>query len=219
MNKLITLDFETLMYMLNSMFCPYFIGYKIQWNIDYISWFLSHCYRGFASENPDLVQLKSLLAGLTLPIKTGSSDVTAEDKDGKCSVISKHDENQMTIFGFSLKFPLLHQAEDSSSSGSLPLVSISASTALSLADMTKYLKKISRGEAIEGETHKKSSVYNVESKILWMWKMNNLLLLSDVLDVLTEVDEKSKRNPEIIQYFVVSQRMCSGQWWKNYSDF
>lgn len=35
-------------------------------------------------------------------------------------------------------------------------------------------------------------------------KMNDLLLLTDVLDVLSEVDEKSKRNPEIIQYFVVS---------------
>lgn len=39
-------------------------------------------YRGLASENPDLVQLKSLLAGLTLPVKTGSSDITAEDRDG-----------------------------------------------------------------------------------------------------------------------------------------
>lgn len=44
-------------------------------------------------------------------------------------------------------------------------------------------------------------------------KMVTFLL--DVLDVLTEVDEKSKRNPEIIQYFVVSlfnevhhERMC-----------
>ncbi|MCI4392221.1 hypothetical protein PGIGA_G00143530 [Pangasianodon gigas] len=112
----------------------------------------SDILQALASENPDLVQLKSLLAGLTLPVKTGSSDITAEDRD----------------------------AEDSSS-GSLPLVSISASTALSSADMTKYLKKISGGEAIE-----------------------------DVLDVLTELDEKSKRNPEIIQYFVNDlQRLMS----------
>lgn len=27
----------------------------------------------------------------------------------------------------------------------------------------------------------------------------------DVLEVLTEVDEKSRRSPEIIQYFIVSQ--------------
>lgn len=55
---------------------------------------LSFYYRGLASENPDLVQLKSLLAGLTLPVKTGSSDVTAEDKDGNFyhSVILKHNK-------------------------------------------------------------------------------------------------------------------------------
>lgn len=28
---------------------------------------------------------------------------------------------------------------------------------------------------------------------------------ADVLEVLTEVDEKSRRSPEIIQYFIVSQ--------------
>uniref|UniRef100_A0A4W4DNX1 DUF3677 domain-containing protein n=1 Tax=Electrophorus electricus TaxID=8005 RepID=A0A4W4DNX1_ELEEL len=104
----------------------------------------SDVLQGLSSENPDLVQLKSLLAGLTLPVKTTSTEITAEDS----------------------------HAEDSSA-GSLPLVSISASTPLTSADMTKYLKKISQGEAIE-----------------------------DVLEVLTEVDEKSKRNPEIIQYFV-----------------
>ncbi|XP_062868566.1 integrator complex subunit 1 [Trichomycterus rosablanca] len=112
----------------------------------------SDILQGLAAENPDLVQLKSLLAGLTLPMKTGSSEMAAEDKDG-----------------------------EDSSSGSLPLVNISASTALSSADMTKYLKKISKGEAIE-----------------------------DVLEVLTQVDEKSKRNPEIIQYFVNDlQRLMS----------
>ncbi|XP_072532490.1 integrator complex subunit 1 isoform X2 [Salminus brasiliensis] len=113
----------------------------------------SDVLQGLSSENPDLVQLKSLLAGLTLPVKTGSSEITAEDKE----------------------------TAEESSAGSLPLVSISASTPLTSADMTKYLKKISRGEAIE-----------------------------DVLEVLTEVDEKSKRNPEIIQYFVNDlQRLMS----------
>lgn len=85
----------------------------------------------------------------------GSSDISSEDKDGKCSVISIQNQNQMTISSFCLKVPLLRIAEDSSSSGSLPLVSISATAALSSADMAKYLKKISGGEAIEGETHKK----------------------------------------------------------------
>lgn len=112
----------------------------------------SDVLQGLSTENPDLVQLKSLLAGLTLPVKSGSSENAAEDRD----------------------------AEDSSS-GSLPLVNISASMPLTAADMTKCLKKISKGEAIE-----------------------------DVFEGLTEVDEKSKRNPEIIQYFVNDlQRLMS----------
>uniref|UniRef100_A0A8C1J123 Integrator complex subunit 1 n=1 Tax=Cyprinus carpio TaxID=7962 RepID=A0A8C1J123_CYPCA len=107
----------------------------------------SDVLQGLSTENPDLVQLKSLLAGLTLP---------------------------------SLSLTLCISAEDSSS-GSLPLVNISASMPLTAADMTKCLKKISKGEAIE-----------------------------DVFEGLTEVDEKSKRNPEIIQYFVNDlQRLMS----------
>ncbi|XP_010782649.1 integrator complex subunit 1-like [Notothenia coriiceps] len=95
------------------------------------------------AENPELVQLKSLLAGLTLPVRRSSSEVYPEE------------------------------GEDDVSTGSLPLVSISASVSLSAADMTMYLKKMSRGGAVE-----------------------------DVLEVLTEVDEKSRRSPEIIQYFI-----------------
>ncbi|XP_068451864.1 integrator complex subunit 1-like [Clinocottus analis] len=99
--------------------------------------------QGLCAENPDLVQLKSLLAGLTLPVKRSSAENAPEDRD------------------------------DDMSTGSLPLVNISASVSLSAADMTMYLKKMSRGEAVE-----------------------------DVLEVLTEVDEKSRRSPEIIQYFI-----------------
>lgn len=99
--------------------------------------------QALCAENPDLVQLKSLLAGLTLPVKSSSSEVTAEERD------------------------------DDVGTGSLPLVNISASVSISAADMTMYLKKMSRGEAVE-----------------------------DVLEVLTEVDEKSRRSPEIIQYFI-----------------
>uniref|UniRef100_A0A3B3QNR6 Integrator complex subunit 1 n=1 Tax=Paramormyrops kingsleyae TaxID=1676925 RepID=A0A3B3QNR6_9TELE len=102
----------------------------------------SDILQGLSSENPDLVQLKSLLAGLTLPVKAGSSESAADDR------------------------------EEDAPTGSLPLVSISASAPLTAADMTKYLKKISMGEAVE-----------------------------DVLEALSEVEEKSKRNPEIIQYF------------------
>ncbi|XP_037545218.1 integrator complex subunit 1 [Nematolebias whitei] len=94
------------------------------------------------AENPDLVQLKSLLAGLTLPVSSSCAEVTAEERD------------------------------DDVSTASLPLVNISASFSLSAADLTTYSKKMSKGEAVE-----------------------------DMLEVLTEVDEKSRRSPEIIQHF------------------
>ncbi|XP_062303542.1 integrator complex subunit 1 isoform X1 [Osmerus eperlanus] len=111
----------------------------------------SDILQALSSENPELGQLKSLLAGLTLPVKAGSSEVSEEDK------------------------------EDDSSAGSLPMVSISASSPVTAADMTMCLKKMSRGEAVE-----------------------------DMLEVLAEVDEKSKRSPEIIQYFANDlQRLMS----------
>uniref|UniRef100_A0A3Q2YRT2 Integrator complex subunit 1 n=1 Tax=Hippocampus comes TaxID=109280 RepID=A0A3Q2YRT2_HIPCM len=103
----------------------------------------SDILQSMSAENPDLVQLKSLLAGLTLPVKSSSTEVSTEDGD------------------------------DEMAAGSLPLVNISASVPLSGTDMTTYLRNISRGEAME-----------------------------DVLEVLTEVDEKSRRSPEIIQYFI-----------------
>ncbi|XP_077474311.1 integrator complex subunit 1 isoform X2 [Stigmatopora argus] len=99
--------------------------------------------QNMSAENPDLVQLKSLLAGLTLPVKSLSAEVSTEYGD------------------------------DEMATSSLPLVNISTSVPLTAADMTMYLRKISRGEAME-----------------------------DVLEVLTEVDDKSKRNPEMIQYFI-----------------
>ncbi|XP_063042002.1 integrator complex subunit 1 isoform X2 [Engraulis encrasicolus] len=112
----------------------------------------SDILQGLSSENPDLVQLKSLLAGLTLPVRSGSSESHAEDRD-----------------------------EDSNPGSNLPLVSISSATPVTAGDMTKYLRKMSRGEAVE-----------------------------DVLEVLTEVEEKSKRSPEIIQHFTNDlQRLMS----------
>nr|XP_015215216.1 PREDICTED: integrator complex subunit 1 isoform X1 [Lepisosteus oculatus]XP_015215217.1 PREDICTED: integrator complex subunit 1 isoform X1 [Lepisosteus oculatus]XP_015215218.1 PREDICTED: integrator complex subunit 1 isoform X1 [Lepisosteus oculatus] len=112
----------------------------------------SDILQGLSSENPDLVQLKSLLAGLTLPVRSGVSETVSEDREA-----------------------------EESSAGSLPLVSISASAPLTASDMAKYLKNIARGEAIE-----------------------------DILEVLSEVDEKSKRSPEIIPYFTSDlQRLMS----------
>ncbi|XP_039629898.1 integrator complex subunit 1 [Polypterus senegalus] len=103
----------------------------------------SDIFLGLSSENPDLMQLKSLLAVLTLPVKSGPTDNSMEDR------------------------------EEESTTGSLPLVSISASASLTASDVTKYLKNISTNESLEG-----------------------------TLEVLTDVDEKSKRSPEILPYFM-----------------
>lgn len=90
---------------------------------------------------------------------------------------------------------------DDLTTGSLALVNISASVPLGPADMTIYLKKISRGEAVEGQ-YLPSRLYGKAS----LEESLHLLLLSvDVLEVLSEVDEKSRRCPEMIQYFIVSQ--------------
>uniref|UniRef100_A0A3Q1GUR2 Integrator complex subunit 1 n=1 Tax=Acanthochromis polyacanthus TaxID=80966 RepID=A0A3Q1GUR2_9TELE len=80
---------------------------------------LQNFQRTLSFEFIHLVQLKSLLAGLTLPMKSSSAEVSAEERD------------------------------DDVSTGSLPLVNISASFSLSAADMTMYMKKMSRGEAVE----------------------------------------------------------------------
>ena len=39
--------------------------------------------RVLCAENPDLVQLKSLLAGLTLPVRRSSSEVDPEEGEGE----------------------------------------------------------------------------------------------------------------------------------------
>ena len=50
---------------------------------------------------------------------------------------------------------------DDVATGSLPLVNISASVSLSAADMTMYLKKMSRGEAVEGNCLTAAAVSHV----------------------------------------------------------
>lgn len=42
--------------------------------------------RSLCAENPDLVQLKSLLAGLTLPVKK-SAEVAPQEQDGEFQLI------------------------------------------------------------------------------------------------------------------------------------
>lgn len=75
-----------------------------------VSWCKACVYflsvRGLSTENPDLVQLKSLLAGLTLPVKCGSSESSAEDGDGRSSNHKrlKRQQQRLTQFSRSLCF-------------------------------------------------------------------------------------------------------------------
>ncbi|KAB0403447.1 hypothetical protein E2I00_001896, partial [Balaenoptera physalus] len=73
-------------------------------------------------DSSDLVMLKSLLAGLSLPSRDGRAD-RGLDEEG----------------------------EDESSAGPLPLVSISLFTPLTAAEMAPYVKRLSRGQTVEGK--------------------------------------------------------------------
>ncbi|XP_044792301.1 integrator complex subunit 1 isoform X2 [Bubalus bubalis] len=103
-------------------------------------------------DSSDLVMLKSLLAGLSLPSRDGGPD-RALDEEG----------------------------EDESSAGSLPLVSVYIFAPLTAAEMAPYMKRLSRGQTVE-----------------------------DLLEVLSDVDEMSRRRPEILGFFSTSlQRLMS----------
>uniref|UniRef100_G1RB59 Integrator complex subunit 1 n=1 Tax=Nomascus leucogenys TaxID=61853 RepID=G1RB59_NOMLE len=71
-------------------------------------------------DNSDLVMLKSLLAGLSLPSRDDRTD-RGLDEEG----------------------------EEESSAGSLPLVSVSLFTPLTAAEMAPYMKRLSRGQTVE----------------------------------------------------------------------
>lgn len=103
-------------------------------------------------DNSDLVMLKSLLAGLSLPSRDDRTD-RGLDEEG----------------------------EEESSAGSLPLVSISLFTPLTAAEMAPYMKRLSRGQTVE-----------------------------DLLEVLSDIDEMSRRRPEILGFFSTNlQRLMS----------
>ncbi|XP_062914735.1 integrator complex subunit 1 isoform X2 [Mobula hypostoma] len=103
-------------------------------------------------EYPEMALLKSLLAGLTLPTRTGLVEENVEDEDGE---------------------------EETSSS--LPLVSFSAMTPLTSAEVAPFLQKIARARALE-----------------------------DTLEVLNDIDEMSKRRVEVLSFFANDlQRLMS----------
>ncbi|XP_066868916.1 integrator complex subunit 1 isoform X1 [Kogia breviceps] len=110
-------------------------------------------------DSSDLVMLKSLLAGLSLPSRDGRAE-RGLDEEGEA---------------------LASCLADESSAGPLPLVSISLFTPLTAAEVAPYVKRLSRGQTVE-----------------------------DLLEVLSDVDEMSRRRPEILGFFSTSlQRLMS----------
>ncbi|KAM6197039.1 integrator complex subunit 1 [Sarcoramphus papa] len=105
-----------------------------------------------SSDNSDLAMLKSLLAGLSLPSKSGILDRGSDE-----------------------------EKDDEAAAGSLPLVSVSLFTPLTPAEMAPYMKRLSRGQTVE-----------------------------DILEVLTDIDEMSRRRPEILSFFATNlQKLMS----------
>ncbi|NXC33659.1 INT1 protein, partial [Campylorhamphus procurvoides] len=105
-----------------------------------------------SSDNSDLAMLKSLLAGLSLPSKSGTLDRGSDE-----------------------------EKDDEAATGSLPLVSVSLFTPLTPAEMAPYMKRLSRGQTVE-----------------------------DILEVLTDIDEMSRRRPEILSFFATNlQKLMS----------
>ncbi|NXF51584.1 INT1 protein, partial [Oceanites oceanicus] len=105
-----------------------------------------------SSDNSDLAMLKSLLAGLSLPSKSGILDRGSDE-----------------------------EKDDDAAAGSLPLVSVSLFTPLTPAEMAPYMKRLSRGQTVE-----------------------------DILEVLTDIDEMSRRRPEILSFFATNlQKLMS----------
>ncbi|XP_042293672.1 integrator complex subunit 1 isoform X1 [Sceloporus undulatus] len=71
--------------------------------------------------------------------------------------------------------------EDETGAGSLPLVNISLFTPLTPAEMSPYMKRLARGQTVE-----------------------------DILEVLSDIDEMSRRRPEILAFFSTHlQRLMS----------
>ncbi|KAJ7403621.1 Integrator complex subunit 1 [Willisornis vidua] len=105
-----------------------------------------------SSDNSDLAMLKSLLAGLSLPSKSGTLDRGSDE-----------------------------EKDEEAAAGSLPLVSVSLFTPLTPAEMAPYMKRLSRGQTVE-----------------------------DILEVLTDIDEMSRRRPEILSFFATNlQKLMS----------
>ncbi|GCC27602.1 integrator complex subunit 1 [Chiloscyllium punctatum] len=135
--------------------CVHFIHKFITYNAAAAVPFLqkhSDVLHYLSREYPEMALLKSLLAGLTLPTRSGLIEENADDEDG-----------------------------EEEAAGSLPLVSFSATTPITSAEVAPYLQKIARGRALE-----------------------------DILEVLNDIDEMSKRRVEVLFFFANDlQRLMS----------
>lgn len=69
---------------------------------------------------------------------------------------------------------------DESSAGSLPLVSISLFTPLTAAEMAPYMKRLSRGQTVEGEAGAgpRASLQGAQKSSLLVWEELGCCLLS-----------------------------------------
>ncbi|XP_035145703.3 integrator complex subunit 1 isoform X2 [Callithrix jacchus] len=148
-------------------------------------------------DNSDLVMLKSLLAGLSLPSRDGRAD-QGLDEEGEDDTVPQQvspmlleerqvqgprDHPALCPGGCGLHFekPSRETPKEESSAGSLPLVSVSLFTPLTTAEMAPYMKRLSRGQTVE-----------------------------DLLEVLSDIDEMSRRRPEILGFFSTNlQRLMS----------
>ncbi|KAL0608198.1 Integrator complex subunit 1 [Plecturocebus cupreus] len=148
-------------------------------------------------DNSDLVMLKSLLAGLSLPSRDGRAD-RGLDEEGEddtvpqqvspmlleeCQVQGPRDHPTLCPVGHGVhcEKPSRETRKEESSAGSLPLVSVSLFTPLTTAEMAPYMKRLSRGQTVE-----------------------------DLLEVLSDIDEMSRRRPEILGFFSTNlQRLMS----------
>lgn len=84
-------------------------------------------------------------------MKCSSAEVAPEERDGEPrTMFFVNIARDLISTTFDINVSSCFSPDDLSS-GSLPLVNISVSVSLSAAAMTMYLKKMSRGEAVEGE--------------------------------------------------------------------
>lgn len=105
---------------------------------------------------------------------------------------------------------------DERSASSLPLVSVSLSTPLTAADMAPYMKRLSRGQTVEGEWGLYVAcglppwgAWGAASGMSGRWAggPQTPRAFLDLLEVLSDVEEMSRRRPEILGFFSVSERV------------